>query len=276
MFGYVTINKDELKIKDVKRYQAYYCGVCQDLKDRHGMAAQSTLTYDMTFLSVLLTGLYEGPMKDEQCRCIVHPVKRHWCLRSAYTSYAADMNLLLCYYNLMDDWLDEKKLIPYTVAKLVRSEFRKVCREYPRQARAVRRYMKCLGECERKNSQNLDLGAGLTGELFGEILVYEEDIWSPILRRLGFYLGKFIYLMDAYDDLERDKKTGNYNPWFRLSEREDFLAESEQILTMMMSGCAREFEKLPIVESVDILRNILYSGIWTKYDMLKKKAKENH
>ena len=276
MFGYVTINREELKIKDMRRYQSFYCGICRELKDRHGSLSRITLTYDMTFLAILLTGLYEGEKKEGCGRCLLHPLKKHPYLQNAYTAYAADMNLLLSYYNLLDNWFDERKPLSYTAARALRKEFLAVCKRYPRQDRAVKRYMKLLGRCEQKNSCNLDRGAGLTGELMGEIFVYRQDAWEEILRRLGFFMGKFIYLMDAYDDLEKDIRKGNYNPWVFTCRREDFMKDSEQILTMMMSECAREFEKLPIVEYVDILRNVLYSGIWTKYEIVKRKYRENH
>ena len=95
MFGTITVNVDELKIKDYKVYRAFYCGVCQELKECHGQTARMTLTYDMTFLAILLSGLYEGNSRTEKRRCLIHPLRRHTCIRNAYTAYAADMNLLL-------------------------------------------------------------------------------------------------------------------------------------------------------------------------------------
>jgi len=276
MFGYITVHQDELKIKDFKKYQSYYCGVCQELKERHGMASQTTLTYDMTFLAILLCGLYEEKEQTGMCRCLMHPGKKHPCRRSPFTAYAADMNILLSYYNLLDDWYDERKVVPFTLARLIHPAFVRVTKQYPRQTKAVRRYMKRLGACEASESADLDLAAGYTGELFGEIFVCREDMWQESLRKTGFYLGKFIYLMDAYEDIDSDKKSGNYNPWLTLCERAGFAKSAKEILTMMAAECSREFEKLPIVENVDILRNILYSGIWVKYDVLEKKSKENN
>ena len=103
MFGYITVNKEELKVKDFDRYHAYYCGICQDLKKSCGELARMTLTYDMTFLAILLTGLYEGTDRQERHFCVLHPLHKRPCLRNAYTQYAADMNILLVYHNLMDD-----------------------------------------------------------------------------------------------------------------------------------------------------------------------------
>lgn len=270
MFGYVTINKEELKGKDYQKYQAYYCGVCQELKERFGQVQRLTLTYDMTFLAILLTGLYEDTTVREEHFCMIHPMKKHTCFRNEFTEYAADMNLLLAYYNLMDDWQDEKKKTSYVMTKMLKRSCEKVIGQYPRQAEAVKEYLRKIHKCEQENSGDLDLAAGLTGEALGELYVYKEDIWSDELRELGFYLGKFIYLMDAYEDLKKDQKNGNYNPFRFISEDADYEEKAKTILTMMAASASKAFEKLPILEHVDILRNILYTGIWSKYDMVRR------
>ena len=90
-----------------------------------------------------------------------------------------------------------------------------------------------------------------------EIYIPEEDIWSDDLRQVGFYIGKFIYLMDALDDVEKDKKSGNYNPFLSIADQPDFEETAEKILLMMTAEASRAFEKLPILENVDILRNIV-------------------
>lgn len=144
---------------------------------------------------------------------------------------------------------------------------------YPRQTKAVQDYLEKLHACEKENNPDLDLAAGYTGEVMAEIYIPEEDIWSDDLRQVGFYIGKFIYLMDALDDVEKDKKSGNYNPFLSIADQPDFEETAEKILLMMTAEASRAFEKLPILESVDILRNILYAGIWEKYEM-RKSAKE--
>ena len=120
MFGYVTIRKDDLKVKDYNKYQAYYCGLCQDIKEAYGKKGQAMLTFDMTFLSILLTGLYECETKEEEHYCFLHPGKKHKCLRNKYTKYCADMNVLLAYYNLLDDGSvhTECLIYPYQMTEL--------------------------------------------------------------------------------------------------------------------------------------------------------------
>lgn len=274
MFGYVTTNMEEMKVKDYRKYRAFYCGICQDLKEYHGQPSRLTLTYDMTFLAILLTGLYESAPVSEQHLCGLHPLKKHLCYRNELTAYAADMNVLLSYYNLLDDWIDEKKPVPLALARTLRKDVKRLRNRYPRQAKAICSYLKKLRACEFEKSPDLDRASGYTGNLLGEIFVWKEDQWAGTLRKIGFFMGKFIYLMDAWEDVEKDKKKDNYNPWAFIAEEKDFNQRAGQILTMLAAECSRQFERLPILEYVDILRNILYSGIWMKYDGMAKQNEE--
>ena len=94
------------------------------------------------------------------------------------------------------------------------------------------------------------------------------------LRRMGFYLGKFIYILDAYDDVEKDVKNGNYNPFAEKYIMKGFDEQVRQLLIMMMAQTCREFEKLPIIKYTDILRNILYSGVWCRFETIARKRRE--
>lgn len=274
MFGYVVINQPELKMKDYDTYRAYYCGVCHSLKERYGKKGQLTLSYDMTFLSILLNGLYESEIQDECHRCVMHPAGKHRMLFNEISDYAADMGILLSYFNLKDDWKDDRNVKSYALYKSIKKGERRVEKFYPRQAKAVRSYIHKLTECEQNVTRSIDAAAGLTGAMFAEIFVYHEDEWSEELRQMGFFLGKFIYLMDAYEDIDDDIRTGSYNPWKLYIGQPDFEEQVKQILTMMMSECAKAFERLPIVKDVEILRNIIFAGVWSKYETVKEKQEK--
>lgn len=271
MFGYVNINKPELKMKDFYRYKAYYCGLCHMLKKRYGRLGQITLSYDMTFLIILLTSLYEAETRHELKRCIIHPVKRHDFLQNEITGYVADMNIVLSYHHFRDDWTDEKSLPGLAGAGVLKRAYKKIEKKYPRQCREIREGLEALAECEINNNYDIDTAAGSFGRLMGSLFSYREDVWSESLSRLGFYLGKFIYILDAYDDLEKDLKKGNYNPLKEYSAKESYKQDVEKMLTMMMAEATKEFERLPCLQDIDILRNILYEGVWTKYKMKGQK-----
>ena len=275
MFGYVTINQDEIKIKDYKTYRAYYCGLCKRLGKQYGVRGKVLLTFDMTFLGLLLSSLYESQDELKLQRCVLHPSKKELIAENEMLDYAADMNVLLAYHNLMDDWFDDHNAAKLTLARMIHKKYKETAVRYPRQRRAIQRYMKRMHECEVRKEKNLDVAAGLTGTVLKELFIYKKDEWKEPLGQMGFYLGKFIYLMDAYEDVEKDKKAGNYNPLIPMMKDSDFTEKCKDMMMLMMAECSRAFETLPILENVDILRNILYSGVWVKYEKVTKERAGN-
>ncbi len=274
MFGYLVVHKPELKIKEFEWYRSCYCGLCRELRDRSGVLGQFSLTYDLTFVTILLTALYELPTKQGKTKCAVHPFVKQPVRKNEATEYAADMNLLLTYYKCKDDWTDEKKIHSAAYAKALSKSVREIEQRYPAKAETIRRLFMEQIELEQRNEKSLDAAAGISGEMLGEILAWKEDEWENSLRKMGFYLGKFIYLLDAYDDVEKDLKSGSYNVFAKQYQEEEFAQRVKNILTMMISETCREFEKLPIIKYTDILRNILYAGVWTRYEGITSRRKK--
>lgn len=279
MFGYISVNREKLNAKDCSVYQSYYCGLCQKLKKRFGRKGQMLLSYDMAFLIVLLTGLYELEDKESGFICALHPSKKRIARYNAATDYAAAISVLLATKNFEDDWIDNHSYPKKALSQIFKKDYERIRIQYPRQEQAIQRYLQKLGQAEKCNERNVDAVAGLTGELLGEIFAWkEEDIWAGELRCMGFYMGKFIYLMDAYEDIDKDGKNHCYNVLSLMQQEteQDFETFSRLMLMSMMSECAKSFERLPILLHAEICRNILYSGVWTRYEYLrlKKQAKE--
>jgi stage II sporulation protein P len=151
------------------------------------------------------------------------------------------------------------------------SRSRVTVEKYLEKYRRIDLLMHEMTEAEASNRTDIDTMAGLFGQIMAQIVVCKEDEWAEYLSGFAFYLGKFIYLMDAYEDIEADLKKGTYNPLKSKYHHPDFEGECRTILTMMMSECCREFEKLPILENVEILRNILHSGVWCRYEAVHEK-----
>ena len=271
MFGYVVVNKGEMKFKEFDVYRSYYCGLCRALKDGYGMLGQMSLTYDMTFLVMLLSSLYEPEMKKGMTRCIAHPFEKHPTCSNEFSAYGADMNVLFSYYKCLDDWKDDGKLLKLAYSRLMKKAYLKIGSQYKEKVKRMDALMREFSQKEQENIEDIDKMAGLFGELMAEMFAVRKDEWEDNLRRLGGCLGKFIYLLDAYEDLEEDMKSGRYNPLKSRCENPDFEEEIQTILTMMMAGCCEEFEKLPIIDHVEILRNILYSGVWYRYEAAHEK-----
>lgn len=275
MYGYIRAYKPEMRFREYDVYRGCYCGLCEALQQRHGTAARWTLSYDMTFLILLLTGLYEPAEQKEKCRCIAHPFQKSLHIQSAVTDYAADMSVLLFHDKCMDDWHDERKLTRRAAAEMFRKSNRRIRQQYPEKSRIVQGELEKLQQMEQNGEANPELPASCFGTLLGELFVWKKDIWADTLRKIGFYLGKFIYLLDAYDDLERDRKKNCYNPFLLTDTTEpQFSQTCESMLQMMMASCAEAFERLPILHYEEILRNILYAGIWTKFYQRKKERQE--
>ena len=270
MFGYIVINKPELKVREYETYHSWYCGLCHALRARCGVAGQMSLSYEMTFLSLLLSSLGEEKPVTLRERCPVHPLRELEKRSTSCTDYCADMNVLLAYYDRLDDWKDDRNWKSRAAARALHGQVQRIRREYPRQAKAVTDYVSELSRCEKEKVHNLDQAAGLTGRMLAEIFVRKEDFWSPRLRRIGYYLGKYIYLMDAYEDLPADLVSGSYNPWRYAPPSSQFDDDVLAVLTMTVSQAARTFEELPITDNAEILRNILYSGLWSRYSGIRK------
>lgn len=266
MYGYIRAYKPEMRFREYDIYHGCYCGLCDALHKRHGAAARWTLSYDMTFLILLLTGLYEPAEEKAERRCIAHPFHKSLHIQSEITAYAADMSILLFRDKCMDDWNDERKITRRAAAEMFRKSYRRIQAQYPQKCKAVQAQLDLLHQMEQQNESNPDLPAGCFGTLLGELFVWKEDEWADNLRQVGFYLGKFIYLLDAYDDLARDEKKGAYNPLRSLSRQPGYEEEMREIFELLLAQCARSFERLPCVEDADLLRNILYSGVWLKYN----------
>lgn len=271
MFGYIMINKAEMKFREFDVYHSFYCGICRELKRKYGVSGQLALSYDMTFLAILLTGLYEPETVVGSCKCVAHPFERHETRNNRYTEYAADMNALFACYKCRDDWKDEKKFWKLVYGRILEGKTGKLREYYSEKLEKINLLMQRFSEAEQAEETDIDTMAGLFGRVMAEVVTPKEDEWAESLRAFGFFLGKFIYLCDAYEDVEKDRKKGTFNPLKAKFERPDFEEECKTILMMMMSECCREFEKLPILENVEILRNILYSGVWGRYEAVHEK-----
>lgn len=271
MFGYVVVNKPELKIKDYDLYQSFYCGLCHSLHRTFGRSAQASLNYDLTFLAILLSGLYEPTTKILQERCVMHPLSKHTKLQNEYIDYAAEMTVVLTYLKCEDDWEDEHRYRSRAFMTLLKSKYQTVKAKYPKKLQRIEAALKDIHALEASESKDLDQLGSLFGIVMGEILAYREDEWKSRLYTIGDYLGRFIYIMDAYDDVEKDVKEHSFNPFVNTYTQEGFDERVKGILELMIASSADAFEMLPILDHVDILRNIIYSGVWAKYEMIRKK-----
>ena len=274
MFGYITIAPGTLTQEQQDRYRAHYCGLCHTLGERHGQLGRMTLSYDVTFLYLLLSSLYEPEPAEGTARCLPHPFKPHPYVRNELAEYCCDMNIALAYHKCLDDRQDDRSLIGLAEAGALKSAYDRVYALYPEKCREIERCLKALADVEKRGESSPDAAANLSARMLGVIYRWREDLWADTLGSIGEGLGRFVYLMDAYDDLEKDLRKGRYNPLRTYHEQPDYEDFVRDSLTMLIAESTEAFETLPLVQDMDILRNILYAGCWSRYQLKQQRAKE--
>ena len=264
MFGFVMANLKEVSKEEQRRYSSVYCGVCRRLRLRCSRLARLGLSYDITFLVLLLMSLYEPEETAGKRACHIHPIRPRAYTDCEILAYGADMNIALAYYNALDDVQDEGKAASRLLCRIFGKKMDTLREIYLEKCRAIEMNLEALARLEKENCPDPDRVAACFGALLGELFVWQDDIWADTLRNMGDALGRFIYLADSAVDYHRDKEKGNYNP-FVASGKDWIWEEWEQILVLCMQRCTTYFEKLPLVQDKGILDNILYSGVWLQY-----------
>ena len=272
MFGYIVPNMQTLPKDRQQRFRAVYCGLCRTLRARHGLPGGATLSYDMTFLVLLLNALYEPEEQTGEERCPVHPLKKQAYVDSPVMEYVADVNVMLSYYKFRDDWSDDRSVPAAAGAGLLKAAYRRAADARPDKRDAIESWLAEVRRIESAGIEEIDPPMNATGAMLGELFAWRDgDPWRDALRTIGDGLGRFVYFMDAYDDLPADVRRKRYNPLKPLREREDYEELCHSALLMMAADATQAFEQLPILLDADILRNVLYSGLWSRYVQIQKK-----
>lgn len=281
MFGYVRINKMDLTFREYEHYKAYYCGLCKYLKRNHTELSRMTINYDITFLIVLLSSIYQPSAQVFHEKCIVDPVKKKKHIINEITEYAASMNILLAYYKLEDDVNDEGDIKSRLVRRAYRKSFKTAYDKYPKKADFIKA---CLGELrslEEDQSTSIDQTSNCFARLLEEIFDYKDDEYRDRLRKVGFNIGKYIYIMDAYEDLDQDLEKGRYNPFSSYKDdREGLKVKVDKLIGMTLARLEEAILNLDIKVNKSIIDNIIYSGVYLRYKGLingadKKKQEAN-
>lgn len=272
MFGYIVMDQASLSKERQGRFRALYCGLCRTLRARHGLSGSATLSYDLTFLALLLNALYEPGEVVGRERCLAHPAKRHDYATSPVMDYVADMNVALAYHKCRDNWVDDRSVASAAESLLLKRAYAGVRRAYPERCASIERWLQEVDALEKQDVMQIDPPVNATGRMLGELFIWpQRSDWTDELRQIGDGLGRFIYFMDAYDDLPADVRKRRYNPLRPLKDQADYEAFCHEAMLMMVADATEAFERLPIVLDADILRNVLYSGIWSRYVFLEKK-----
>ena len=277
MFGYVRINKMDLTFREFDYYKGYYCGLCKYLKENHGEVSRLSLNYDITFLILILTALYKLDSDITYERCIANPLKKKMRIVNEITEYAASMNILLSYYKLEDNLYDDNGIKDKLAYELYKGKLKKAYEKYPQKAEYIKQQLGNLRELEKQESKSIDKVSNTFGNLMGEIFVYKKDEYEQNLRNIGFNLGKYIYILDAYEDLEEDSKKGRYNPFiYYIDKKEELKNKVDRLISMSLGMATKNIEQLNLEFNKSIIDNIIYSGVYLRYKSILEKGCESN
>lgn len=284
MFGYVTPCKMELKIKDFEKFKAYYCGLCTTIKKNFGNLPRLALNYDMTFLAVLLDSLNNDDIKIEKYFCSFHPTqKRVILIENSPIEYAAFCNVILAYYKLLDNADDDNSKLSKVYSAILSVYLKKAPKKYKTNSDYIKISLKQLSIIEKNPSgKAIDELSHYFADLTGVILssYYNEPKVNESLYWLGYNLGKWIYIIDAFDDLEKDMKNNKFNAINSVYNLQnspyDTFAENirnriDFTLVSCAQACLESLDRLPIKKNYDLLHNILQLGLMEKMDKVFKR-----
>jgi len=293
MFGYVTPLKSELKIREFNQFKGYYCGLCFSIKKHFGNIPRMTLNYDMTFLALLLDGLNPLEINVDLKRCMSHPTtKKPVVFDNPALSYAAAMNVSLVYFKLLDDVNDDKDLKSKALAFGLSPYKNKFSSSITIINDIIKNNLNKLSNLEdNKNFSSIDEICDPFSDIVGKILeLYPNKIINDgeetrrTLYDLGYSLGKWIYLIDALDDLKEDMEKDKFNPINYLFNKESL--EYEVFLNVILERiefsilncgctCRDALKRLELKRNRDILENIINLGMMDKYVTVTTKASKS-
>ncbi len=270
MFGYIRAAKPELRVREYETYKAVYCSLCRKLGKSYGPVARMTLSYDFTFLALLNMSLQSGCDGFERKRCAFNPLKKcNYCKNDSAVDMPAAAAMILLYYKILDNTHDEKgfKKLGYIIMRpIFSSAHKRAAKKYPEIENAARAYVSAQNALENDGCTELDRAADPTAAVMSEILSFcsENLAQKRVLSRLGYCIGRYIYLLDAACDLEDDIKSGSYNVMkseCNENPREYAANRVRGQLYFCINEAAKAFELLDIKKYRDILGNIIYLGL---------------
>lgn len=282
MFGYVKIYKPELKVKHYEAYKGVYCSLCKTLKKDYGVFASLTLNYDFTLLALTRLAFAKECCGFADSRCAFNPLKKcRQCVNGAEElSYSAAAAMIMCYYKVADDIADSsffkglaKRLLkPYFSLKR-----KKAMKKYPVLDEIISSAMQKQSETEKQNEASVDIAADPSAKAMGEILCQGfEGEEREKLSRFGYLVGRWVYLVDALDDMEEDRKNNSYNVFNNIyineKEAKDYAVGA---INLTAGQLVRQFEEMKPARFNEIMENIAYDGLHNSMkEILNKKEEE--
>lgn len=294
MFGYIKPLKPELKVKEFDTYQAVYCGLCRQLGDAFGPFAKLTLSYDFTFIAMLAMGLREEFSGFCKGRCMANPLKKKTCAApSPELSLVAASAMVLFYHKVRDNIHDARgfrKAGYWLLLPFASGARKKAMKRFPEVDEAFSSIMSRQFELEQQHTKSIDAAAEPTAAALRQMVAMlgGSPAEKRVLERFGYLLGRWVYLMDALDDLENDAKHHSYNPFLERWEitalegldeakKAEIIAYGRGVLNITVAELGVTYELLELKRYKTILDNIIYLGLPNSAEeIFRKKADSSH
>ena len=269
MFGYIKINKPQLRICEFETYKAVYCGLCRQLGKKYGLWARFTLNYDFTFLALLSTALSSKTPMIEKARCPFNPLKKiNSCHSNKEIEFSADVAVLMLYYKIIDNTTDEKAIKKYLYKFLkfaLKNIYKKASLAQPEIDELMKKYISSQQKLEKEECKSTDEAAHPTADMLGSIFkgLTAEPTEEQALYRMGYFLGKYIYLCDAIDDAEKDIESGSYNVLNlqNVADLEHKYDIARSSVYMSIAEAQNAFNLIKLYHFEPILENIMFLGL---------------
>ena len=280
VFGYLQVRKSELLVREWEAYKSVYCGLCKQLGKDYSFLTRMILSYDCTFYAMLLMSLERSCTGFDDGRCKFNPLKKckfAGCRSDSY-SKASALTVITAYYKLKDDISDSgffKRALARMALPFFSRWHKKAAKRYPQLEEIVSQMMDAQAEVERNENAGIDLCAHPTAEMLGSVLALEGDdeMQSRVLHEFGYHIGRWIYLMDAADDLEKDIKKDNFNP-FKGYEGDDLEDYQQSVLNQSLARAYDAYNLIVLVDFKGILDNMMLYGFPSKQNSVVKGLKE--
>lgn len=222
VFGYVRPLKGEMKVREYEQYKAVYCTLCKALERHYGLLAKFALSFDITFYAVVALDLSGAEISEKKGHCVVNPAKKcnYICEGAEAYHKAAALTVLMTYYKLLDNIEDEKflkRMASRFLKCIVSKAAKKAKKDFPFMDEALAKMTEEQRLAEKGENPSIDACSAPTADalktIFSELA--NDDMQKTVLSQFGYFLGRWIYAMDAADDLEDDMKDGSFNPFIK-------------------------------------------------------------
>ena len=274
MFGYVTVYKPELKVKEYEAYKGVYCTLCKEMGKEYGVFSRFLLSYDGAFYVLYKMGLANENVTAEKSCCTFNPWKK--CVKITCESdiykLASTITVVLAYFKLVDNLKDSKgikKLLLYLLLPYFSFLKRKALKKYPDIFNEIEKGMSEQFKIEKEEKISLDKSAHPTAKMLGWLFSFNEcEATKQSAYDFGYQLGRVVYFLDAFDDYEKDIKENTYNP---LKNEKDYIETATMSINLSVGALSQTFENQSKNQFSPIIENVIYDGLNYQLERITKK-----